>query len=117
MRGEAEVREQRSGWRRRTRAAAGVAMVGLGLLAAACGPDGRQVRSEFARRNPAARVLDVFPGQGDTGRVFVNVLYRMPGDTAVLERKLLYRRTRQGWRLDEGRVSHLPGPPRPTQSQ
>jgi hypothetical protein len=70
------------------------------LLAAACSrPRDEDVRAEFLRARPDARVASLEVGEGDGDHVYYHVRFRTAADTSLRETIWLYARQPDGlWR-------------------
>ena len=72
----------------------------LSLLIAGCfGPREKDVRADFLRSNPGARIEMATPGEGDGAAVYYHIRYRTTGDTTLREVVWQYMKQPDGaWR-------------------
>jgi hypothetical protein len=71
------------------------------ILGAACdaGPREKDVRSEFLRANPGARIESLAVAEGDGEHVYYHIRFREAGDLTPRETMWLYARQSDGsWR-------------------
>ncbi len=62
------------------------------LLASSCGgPSEHEVKNEFLKEHPDAVILDIGPGEGDSGNVYMHIKYRLPGKNKEMEDVWLYQ--------------------------
>jgi hypothetical protein len=67
------------------------------LVVTSCGaPTHSDVRADFLRARPGARIVSLDVGEGDGASVYYHIRYRAAGDTATREEEWQYLRQDDG---------------------
>ena len=55
----------------------------ISLLASCGNPSNDDVRNDFLKEHPKAKIISIYPGEGDGGAVYMHINYQLPPSEVI----------------------------------